>query len=472
MDDSGMDTGQDWQAPGNLASYFGQSDWTPYGYSGNIWGTYANGQGESASQYNDLTPEAKAWMEQNGYSLRGDALPGDGNYGASLVNRNGIPVSNAYFSDTDPAFGMLIDAGVGAVTGGALGGGGLFGSFGLSPTITGGLNGAFAGGLSAAGKEGNILQGIAAGGLGGYAGNTDFAKGLSQFGITNPALQKGITAAGASTLANVVSGNDLGSSLKSGLTSGITTGAVAGMNGMWDQIGKNYLGGETSTDFGSLQGSGGDMSGQTDVTPSSYSDSSPNYRYGGDQPAPVIGGFHSSAAGASQQEDSGGNDLLKSISSYLPDTGQLGSFVGNNAGTLAQLIYGMYNNRKQQNALSGQMAGLQGLYGQNSPYAQQLRAKLQAQAAQRGQRANTGSREVQLQAALADRAASMAPTMFQMQQGMGNLQNQFGQTLLGGFNKLGGMQGLQSLFNTQPYQFNNGNVTGSDSFGWKGSGGF
>ena len=92
--------------------------------------------------------------------------------------------------------------------------------------------------------------------------------------------------------------------------------------------------------------------------------------------------------------------------------GRLGGFALNNAGDLASMLYGIYNNRKQQKALGQQISGLQNMYSQNSPYAQQLRNKLAAQASARGTRLNTAGRETQLQAALADRAVSLAPSLY------------------------------------------------------------
>lgn len=448
-------SGRQWDSPGNLASYFSQNAWAPYGFEGDIWGSYGQpGMGDSSQVINDLTPEAKEWMQENGYTLQGSALPGDGNYLASLMG-NGRQITSSSYNDSDPMFGMLVDAGVAAVTGGALGGGGVFGSLGFSPQVTGALNGAFGGGLSAAGREGDILQGIVSGGVGGYTGNTDFAKGLSNYGITNPAVQKGVTAAGASTLANLAGGNDLGSSLRSGAMSGITTGVTKGMNDFFGGLAKDYLG---ASDFGDLQGSGGDMSGQTDVSTSSYDEGSPNYRYSGDQ-MPVMS-FRGAGYSVAPGEESSGDNALKSIQAYLPNTGQLGSFLGSNAGTLANLMFGLYNNRKQSGALQQQTNGLQGLFQQNSPYAQQLRAKLQAQAAARGTRANTAGRETQLQAQLADKAASLAPSLYQMQTGQNNLTNQRNQTLWQGFNQLGGLKGLQELFSNPVYSGGGANITG------------
>jgi len=156
----------------------------------------------------------------------------------------------------------------------------------------------------------------------------------------------------------------------------------------------------------------------------------------------------------------------------------LGNYALNNAGDLAAMLYGFYNNRKQQKQIGSQMQSLKDLYAGNSPYAQQLRAKLQASAAQRGTRSNTAGREVQLQAALADRAAQTMPTQFAMQQYQDQLKNRNMSNLLNmgnqsGLFKMAG-QGLQSLFGqpTQEIPYNFGNVSGSDMFGYKGAGGF
>jgi hypothetical protein len=170
--------------------------------------------------------------------------------------------------------------------------------------------------------------------------------------------------------------------------------------------------------------------------------------------------FRGNGSSVAPGEESSSDNALKSIQAYLPNTGQLGAFLGNNAGTLANLMFGLYNNRKQSGALQSQINGLQGLYQQNSPYAQQLRAKLQAQAAQRGTRANTAGRETQLQAQLADKAASLAPSLYQMQTGQNNLTNQRNQTLWNGFNQLGGLKGLQELFSNPTYSGGGANITG------------
>ena len=65
---------------------------------------------------------------------------------------------------------------------------------------------------------------------------------------------------------------------------------------------------------------------------------------------------------------------------------------------------------------------LQNMFTQNSPYAQQLRAKLNAQAAASGRRSNVAGRETQFQAMLAEKAASTLPQIANMQNSL--MQNQ------------------------------------------------
>ena len=138
----------------------------------------------------------------------------------------------------------------------------------------------------------------------------------------------------------------------------------------------------------------------------------------------------------------------------------IGNFVGNHAGDLASLVYGLYNSNKQQKQMQGTMAGLQGLYSPNGAYAQQLRSNLERQAAARGTRSDYGGREVALMADLAGKNAGLMPGMMNMQNQMDTNRNKTMMNTLDMFNKLGGgdlvKNGLARLFQQkQPQlQFN------------------
>jgi len=68
-------------------------------------------------------------------------------------------------------------------------------------------------------------------------------------------------------------------------------------------------------------------------------------------------------------------------------------------------LAGMYGANKANGALKNQINSLTGMYGQDSLYAQTLRSNLERQDARAGRRSQAGSREVQLQAKLAEMAS-------------------------------------------------------------------
>lgn len=73
------------------------------------------------------------------------------------------------------------------------------------------------------------------------------------------------------------------------------------------------------------------------------------------------------------------------------------------------LLGGAFLGQRAAKDFGQQKAGLQSLYGQDSPYAQQLRQSLQRTDAAAGRRSQAGQREVELQARLADLNSRNAP---------------------------------------------------------------
>ena len=73
------------------------------------------------------------------------------------------------------------------------------------------------------------------------------------------------------------------------------------------------------------------------------------------------------------------------------------------------LLAGAWLGQKAAKDFGQQKSDLQSLYGQNSPYAQQLRQRLQREDAAAGRRSQVGQREVELQARLADLNSRNAP---------------------------------------------------------------
>lgn len=131
------------------------------------------------------------------------------------------------------------------------------------------------------------------------------------------------------------------------------------------------------------------------------------------------------------------------------------------------------------NAIQGQISQLSSMYGPNSPYAQQLRQQLERKDAAAGRRSQYGPREVQLQAALADKAAQTAGTIGNLAQqsqtqslALKNAKDQQRAQQLamlfkmgqgsGVFNKLGNMfetpQPMNDNYSVLPANFNYGDM--------------
>ena len=106
-----------------------------------------------------------------------------------------------------------------------------------------------------------------------------------------------------------------------------------------------------------------------------------------------------------------------------PNYGPLGD-IASTLGTLytGSQLSGAYGQSadaatQQANTLQSQMASmptLDSLYGQNSPYSQQLQQTLAAKDAAAGRNSQYGQRAVQLQAALADKGSQYAAQQAQM----------------------------------------------------------
>ena len=392
---------------------------------------------------------------------------------------------------------MVATGGFGGALSGLFGGGilGSAAGYGLaSGSMTAAQGGDFGKGFLGGAVSGG-MQGLSATG----------SSPASMAGINSPTLAKMFNRGVGGTLGSLASGNSGSDALKSGLTgaalSGINSVGKTAMSGYMDSL-KGWLGTDTSggdAEFDALQGSGGDMSMQTDVSPNRYDEFlmgpdgmetyNPDYRFGGDQ---MMDSF--SSPDQSVQSSTGQPNF--SLQSVLGDVGsRVGNYALNNVGDLASMLYGFYNNRRQQRQLQQPMNNmsnqvnqattqLQNMFTQNSPYAQQLRAKLNAQAAASGRRSNVAGRETQFQAMLAEKAASTLPQIanmqnslmqnqLKMQQRRGQLQSSLGSNTISLLGKMGAFNGLANMFgpSTSTIPYNNGNVSGSDMFGWKGSGG-
>lgn len=425
--------------------------------------TPAINEGGGEQQY--ANPAWTKFLADNNYSLKGANL-GGGAYGSGIFKQG---QANPVFAKMWSPDTMAAD--VAQLFLSSMMMPGLAGQFG------GGLAGntaagAVAGGWNSGIQGGDVLKGAATGGVGGglssmfssatpattgnnpsaYTAGTGWSPS-SALGVTNPILSKGINTAVAGTAQGIAGGKNLGDALKgAATTSALGTGQTA-MNNFFGNL-FNSFGGTPQENDSNFMGppswaGGNQFYGPPDLNAGAQPLMGPPADLANNFMGPpadlannVMGNnvelFPSSSTGSNSDQPNN-----RGLSFNLPGTSELGRFASSNAGTLAQMLYGMYNNRKQQKMLGNAIGGLQGLYRQNSPYAQQLRAKLNAQAAAQGKRSNTGARETQLQAQLADRAASTMPQLYQMMLGQNQLRNSMASNI---FNSLGQLKGLSGLF--------------------------
>jgi hypothetical protein len=418
------------------------------GFEGNMFNeapmNYGYNEAMGADQWGtgqQITPE---FLQQlNGLSF--NPFQGDDGQPTVGVSQGNKKIGDYRYGSTGGTMSQLMPGLVGGLVTGGFGAGlgGLFGGGMLGNAAGSALA---SGGMTAAGGGDSSQIGTAA--LSGALGS-----GLNSF---NPAGQVGLSG-GLGKIFNAGVGGATNAALKGGSGDQIWQNALQGamvtggnvLGSSFDSLWDSFSGGD---EFDQLEGSGGNMSGQTDVSANTYDESSPEFRYGGDF-AEV------STPGMKTAQSYSAPSALSFMPSMENVGSSLGSYFGNNAGDLAAMLYSMYNNKKQRGALQGlqaqQQNSLESLYGQNSPYAQQLRAKLQAQAAQRGTRLNTAGRETQLQAMLADRAAqqqaALGPQMYQNQMAQGKVRSSGMNDILNFAGKTGLLnaagKGLSNLFN-------------------------
>jgi len=111
-----------------------------------------------------------------------------------------------------------------------------------------------------------------------------------------------------------------------------------------------------------------------------------------------------------------GVNLNQSYYGNQGQSGGMGAAVGNNFGNLMAGLGSLYLSQKAKNAANTQINNLNSLYSPNSPYAQQMQQALDRQDAAAGRRSQYGTRQVELQAKLAQLNSANAPMLNQLQQ--------------------------------------------------------
>jgi len=148
----------------------------------------------------------------------------------------------------------------------------------------------------------------------------------------------------------------------------------------------------------------------------------PTYDGGDGESSATMGGYASpgqldaNAQVASLQQGEQGASPIRERLQSLMSQGFSNPFTGKSVGlgdTLGGLMQ-LWSSNQQRRRASQMYGGLRDMYGPNSAYSQQLQKQLTRQDAQAGRRSQYGSRNVELQARLADLNSRNAPQLAQL----------------------------------------------------------
>jgi hypothetical protein len=442
-----------------------------------------------ASAYKDIGDGNKAfvWLDKSGKQVGPIDVRHAGSFGEQFA-----PIANIGMMALAPGLGdifgktfgsgLLGQIGAGASLGGitsALGGGDIFkGALGggVGAGVTAGLNSAMpswglnldpemakflsrAGGSAASrlatgqGLDGMWLAGQA-GALGGAIDNGGTGVDPTRFDF-NPNFSEGF-GADAGSLPSVSGG-------------GAMTDWASGSP--FDQIGNLMPEG-----FGNSFG-GGNTGGAPTESPL-------NFQFGFDPPGipgPGFGGGISPPPASFDTGSQGGQDqdlskffgspqgrmLAQMLSRINPKLGGLLGLAGGLGGGAGGARMGpwqaglgalasMYGYNRANDSLKTQAKGLGSLYSPNSPYAQQLKQALARQDAASGRRSQYGTREVELQARLAELNSRNAPMLAQLNAGRDANRQKMLMDMLGLGMQSGAIGGLGNLFENMQTPFGPG----------------
>lgn len=431
-----------YQTPGFDLS---QQDWNQLGYNGQ-YGTDPISE-NGAAQSNEFNG-VQDWLKNNSYRVGQTWDPSGSLRYSGIFGQDNKMVGNPIMHDLNDAdFGLAMQLAAGLMGNAGLemaGWGSGFGGGAAGKAVQGATLGSIGAGLGG----GNPFTGAATGALSG--GAVGAINPAGQVGITNPALSNVFNTSVGSGLRTLASGGNLEEAGKSALTSGITSGIGEGGKYLASSLGSNNMSElpwndnpamNASYPTGGYQPPGVQALAGTGMTPEMSYAPQLNSSFGD-----ALGSFTNPTTNQGNTREQPSSASSPGMSFSLPNMGQVGNWALNNAGDLAGMLYGFMNNRKQQRQLGGMMSGLQGLYSQNSPYAQQLRQSLAAKDAAAGRRSQYANREVQLQSNLAHMASQQIPAMYQMQIGQNQLQNQNMMGILNTLGKTGVFKGLSGMF--------------------------
>jgi len=460
------------------------------GYKGDA-SDIASGSGENQTFIQN--PEFRNYLAQNGYQLGVKDL-GGGNMLTQTFGKGGNAVGQgSYWNQSafdSPEFGAIV--GLLAAAGGGLAAGGLAAGagYGAGTAVGSAASGAgagFAGTLSQTADVGQALKGAAYGGLTGGAIGAVNPAGMA--GVTDPMYARAInSASGAGLNAGLHGGNIGGSVLNSLATSGLSAAGNYGLGMLGDNQGGLKMPDSSGYDFGGSNDfrlNGGDLGlgvgnyGMPDnlgsfttnpytPQPSSFNYGSPNdFNMAGSglglgggpdtmQTPSGLGNYGSNPytqaqapSAPTQEENPVKAGLMKALNAGGQALGQPGRM-----DTMASGLMDLFNRYRQNQASRSLSGNLSSLYGQNSPYAQQLAQTLLRHDAASGRRSQVGPRSVELQARLAELNSRNAPMLNQLNnQQAGNSNAMLGDIFRMMSNQRGGGGGLgmlQSMFAPAP----------------------
>lgn len=289
-------------------------------------------------------------------------------------------------------------------------------------------NGALDGAGEAIGNTGGYTE---AGG--GYVGNNEYG-GTGSFSL-GKTLGAGEYTPVVNSVAKGAVGGAIGAAGQGGNSSDIGKGAATGATmqgvkqgaGMLGDYFKNY-GNDEMPDVGTLGGTMQDNNGENSATLGG--ETTPTQQYAN---LSMPSRERSMSIQSSQEgsQDSPVNAFLQSMGVSVGGGKGLG-----NIGDMAGSLFGMYNANKQKKKLQEQQSQLQSLFSPNSPYAQQMRQRVERKDAAAGRRSQYGPREAQLAAILADRQAQTMPQQQTYANAIGGYDNAMVNNLLKGSGSL------------------------------------
>lgn len=297
-------------------------------------------------------------------------------------------------------------------------------------------SGAAAGGTVAAGNSlsagsdnfwGDVGKGIASGGLGGLLGSgMDYAGAV---GINDPQYKKLANNTVTGALKAKATNQDVGQGALYGFGNTALSQGGSMLGNMFNDE-KKLTGSSMDYDPTAGGGFGGTATanqGETGYAPSAYTGSNNNM---GMDSFKSLGGIAEGGAmpssfngGSSGGGSSGGSPVEALISAFMGGGG--GSKAGGIGayGDMASSLYGLYNANKQKKRMQEQAGQLNSLFSPNSPYAQQMRQRLDRKDAASGRRSQYGPREAQMMAHMAEMNSRNTPYLQQLNQGIGGMEN-------------------------------------------------